>query len=139
MKGMEIIEGLMNPDVFQPKTFLIPRGIIPQNFRSLGFAVSEELGNKQTNKHTNSLTDWRFYRVILVTLNLDYVGKSFGVPKSLHNKAFTCFYYYKFSICYYLYKIQNQVHSKVTGWMGYTHCTNQTISTHSPRYLLASY
>ena len=48
--------GSTNPDVFQPKTFPIPRRIIPQNFRSLGFAVSEELGNKQTNTHTNSLT-----------------------------------------------------------------------------------
>ena len=45
--------GSMNPDVFQPKTFCIPRGIIPQNFRSLGFAVSEELGNKQTNNQTH--------------------------------------------------------------------------------------
>ena len=61
--------GSTNQDVFQPKTFLIPRGIIPQNFSSLGFAVSEELGNKQTNKQIHSLTDWRFYRVI--TLNLD--------------------------------------------------------------------
>ena len=49
--------GSTNPDVFQPKTFCIPRGIIPQNFSSLGFAVSEELGNKQTNKQTHSLTD----------------------------------------------------------------------------------
>ena len=30
-----------DPDAFQPKTFSIPRGIIPQNFRSLGFAVSQ--------------------------------------------------------------------------------------------------
>ena len=45
--------GSTNPDVFQPKTFLIPRGIIPQNFSSLGFAVSEELGNKQTNRQTH--------------------------------------------------------------------------------------
>ena len=59
--------GSTNPDVFQPKTFPIPRGIIPQNFSSLGFAVSEELGNKQTNTQTHSLTDWRFYRVILIT------------------------------------------------------------------------
>ena len=35
-------------------------GIIPQNFSSLGFAVSEELGNKQTD----SLTDWCFDGVI---------------------------------------------------------------------------
>jgi len=43
------INGSTNPDVFRPKTFLIPRGIIPQNFISQGFAVSEELGNKQTD------------------------------------------------------------------------------------------
>ena len=49
--------GSTNPEVFQPKTFLIPRGIIPQNFSSLGFAVSEEIGNKQTSKETHSLTD----------------------------------------------------------------------------------
>ena len=42
--------GSTDPDVFQPKTFLILREIIPQNFSSLGFAVSEEL---QTNKQTN--------------------------------------------------------------------------------------
>ena len=34
---------------FPAKTFCIPRGIIPQNCSSLGFAVLEELGNKQTN------------------------------------------------------------------------------------------
>ena len=57
--------GLTNLDVFLPKTFFIQRGIIPQNFSSLGFAVSEELGNEQTKKQTHrpthSLTDWRFY------------------------------------------------------------------------------
>ena len=56
--------GSTNPDVFYPKTFSIPRGIIPQNFRSLGFAVSEELGNIQTHTQTHSLTDWCFDRVI---------------------------------------------------------------------------
>ena len=35
---------------------------IPQNFSSLGFAVSEELGNKQTD----SLTDWCFDREIRI-------------------------------------------------------------------------
>ena len=45
--------GLTNPDVFYPIAFLIPRGIIPQNFCSLRFAVLEELGKKQTNKQTN--------------------------------------------------------------------------------------
>ena len=62
-----LANGSTNPDVFYPKTFPIPRGIIPQNFSLLGFAVSEELGNKQTNTQTHSLTDWRFYRVILIT------------------------------------------------------------------------
>ena len=42
---------------FQLKTFPIPRRIIPKNFSSLGFAVLEELGNKQTNTQTHSLTD----------------------------------------------------------------------------------
>ena len=56
--------GSTNPDVFQPKTFPIPRGIIPQNFSSLGFAVSEELGNIQTHKLTHSLTNWCFDREI---------------------------------------------------------------------------
>ena len=41
--------GSTNLDIFQPKFFLISRGIIPQNFSSLGFGVSEELGNKQTH------------------------------------------------------------------------------------------
>ena len=49
--------GLTNPDVFYPKTFCIPRGIIPQNFSLLGFAVWEELGNKHPNTQTCSLTD----------------------------------------------------------------------------------
>ena len=53
MKSVVIIEGisvdtlvfyfpvnsLMNPDVFLPKTFCIPRGIIPQNFSSSGYVV----------------------------------------------------------------------------------------------------
>ena len=42
-----------DPDFFQPKTFPIPRGMIPQNFSSLGFAVSQELGNKQTYSLTH--------------------------------------------------------------------------------------
>ena len=42
-----------------------PQGeIIPQNFSSLGFAVSEELGNKHTDKQTDSLTLYCFYGVI---------------------------------------------------------------------------
>ena len=44
------------PTKSSTKTFPIPRGIIPQNFSSLGFAVSEESGNKQTNTQTDSLT-----------------------------------------------------------------------------------
>ena len=52
--------GSTNPDVFKPKTFSIPRGIIPQNFSSLGFAVSEDLGNIQTHRLTHSLTDLCF-------------------------------------------------------------------------------
>ena len=49
--------GSMNTDDFKAKTFLIPRGIIPQNFSLPGFAVLEQLGNKQTNRHTHSLSD----------------------------------------------------------------------------------
>ena len=45
--------GSKNLDVFGPKTFLIPRGVIPQNFSSLGFAVLEELGNKQADRLTD--------------------------------------------------------------------------------------
>ena len=64
-----------NLDVFLFKTICTPREIIPQNFRSLGFAVSEELGNKQTNRLTFSLTDWRFYRMICLFLimNLSFL------------------------------------------------------------------
>ena len=43
--------GLTNPDVFQPKTICIPRGIIPKNVCYLGLTVLEEL----RNKHTDSL------------------------------------------------------------------------------------
>ena len=49
--------GSMNPEVFQPKTFLIQRGIIPHNFSSLWLAVSEELGNKQTSRQIDRRTD----------------------------------------------------------------------------------
>ena len=45
--------GSKNPDVFQPKTIFTPIGIIPQNFSSLGFAVSEKLTDKQTNIQTH--------------------------------------------------------------------------------------
>ena len=45
--------GLMNPDVFYPKTFCIP-----QNFSSSGIFVLEELGSKQTDKLTHSLTSY---------------------------------------------------------------------------------
>ena len=47
--------GSTNPVVFQPKPFCIPRGIIPQNLSSLGFALLEELGNKQTDRLTDRL------------------------------------------------------------------------------------
>ena len=54
--------GWSNPDVFQPIPIRNQRGIIPQNFSSLGFAVSEELGK---NKHSDSLTFYCFYRVMI--------------------------------------------------------------------------
>ena len=69
MKVMEIIEGALdsnylflyfpangstNPDVIKPKTFLISREIIPQNFSSSGLVVLEELGNKK-HRLTHSL------------------------------------------------------------------------------------
>ena len=57
--------GLTIPDVFQLKTFLIPRGIIPQKINSSGLFVSEELGNK----HTNSLTSYYFLRVMVNTVD----------------------------------------------------------------------
>ena len=41
--------GLTNLDVFKPKTIGTLKGIIPQNFSSLGFAVLKALGNKQTD------------------------------------------------------------------------------------------
>ena len=56
---------LTNPDVFKPKTFCIPSGIIPQNLSSSGLVVSEELGNKQTD----SLTDSCFDREIILSLS----------------------------------------------------------------------
>jgi len=54
------INGLTNPEVFLPKTFWIPRRIIPQNFSSSGLVSFEELGNKQIN----SLTSYCFRRRI---------------------------------------------------------------------------
>ena len=63
-----LANGLTNPDIFQPKTFLILREIIPQNFSLLGFADLEKLGNKQTNRQTHSLTDKCFYRVMIFIL-----------------------------------------------------------------------
>ena len=60
--------GSTNLDFFKPKTFSIPREIIPQNFRSLGFAISEEIGNIQIDSLTHSRTDWFFDREIDQTL-----------------------------------------------------------------------
>ena len=51
-------------DIFQPKTIGIPRAIIPQNFSSLGFAVLEELGNKQTHRLNHSLTSYCFSQML---------------------------------------------------------------------------
>ena len=45
-------DGSTNTDVFQPKTFCIPRGVIPQNFSSSDLVVLEELGNK-TNRQNH--------------------------------------------------------------------------------------
>ena len=66
MKGMVIIEGALdtlyffyfsangstNPDVFEPKTFSIPRGIIPQNFQVI--RIRRFVGVRE---QTNTLTD----------------------------------------------------------------------------------
>ena len=61
--------GSTNPDVFYLKTICSPRGIKSQNFCSLELTVLEELGNKQTDKLTHSLTFYCFYRVIFLFLN----------------------------------------------------------------------
>ena len=44
-------------------------GANKKKFGPIGPAVPVELGNIQTYRQTNSLTDWRFYRVIIVTVN----------------------------------------------------------------------
>ena len=63
------------PGFFQPKTFSIPRGIIPQNFSSLGFAVSQELGNKQTHRLTDIQallqSDWGFVLTLTLRISMD--------------------------------------------------------------------
>ena len=51
--------GWPNPDAFKPKAICIPKGIIPQNLRSQGSVVLEELRNKQTNKQTDRQTHWQ--------------------------------------------------------------------------------
>ena len=56
--------GSTNLDVFYPKTICTPRGIISQNFSSLGLIVSEELGNKHTSTQTNTLTSYCFRKRI---------------------------------------------------------------------------
>ena len=48
-----LANGLTNADVFQPKRFLNPREIIPQNYSSSGLVILEELGNNQTNRQTH--------------------------------------------------------------------------------------
>ena len=73
-----------NPDVLQPKTFSIPRGIIPQNISSLRFAVSEEFGKIQTDRQTDSLTDWRFER---------------GISQVKSNTWFVKVWYKQWSVC----------------------------------------
>ena len=53
-----LVNGLPNLRVLYPKTIYTPRGIIPQNFSSLGLAISEESGNKQqTDIHKYTHTD----------------------------------------------------------------------------------
>ena len=71
---------LMNLDVIKPKIFLIPRGIIPQNYSLLGFAILEELGKKQIDRHTDSLTDWHLYRVIQRSLCQNYTSYTRTTP-----------------------------------------------------------
>ena len=47
----------LNPDAFfslKDCAMCNTRGVIPQNFSALGLEVLEELGNKQTSKHTNT-------------------------------------------------------------------------------------
>ena len=47
--------GLTNPDVFFSLKPSLSHRFNPQNFSLLGFAVSKELGNKQTNSLTDIL------------------------------------------------------------------------------------
>ena len=61
-----------------------PQGeIIPQNFSSLGFAVSEELGNKQTD---NSLISYCFFKVISFIKTRYVICDMFAVSEELGNK-----------------------------------------------------
>ena len=64
--------GSTNPDGFQSKTFFIPRGITPQFFSLLGFTVSDELGNKQTDRLTDrlALLQSYFYYYIRYAISL---------------------------------------------------------------------
>ena len=41
--------------------------MFPEILSLIDAAVSEELGNKQTHRQTHSLTDWRFYRVMILS------------------------------------------------------------------------
>ena len=66
-----LVNGLPNLRIFYPKTICTPRGIIPQNFSSLGLAVSEESGNKQqTDIHKYTHTDIQLH-TLRPTIPLD--------------------------------------------------------------------
>ena len=52
-----LANGWPNSDILRPKTICTPRVIPSQNFSSLGLAISEELMNKQTHRHSDRQTD----------------------------------------------------------------------------------
>ena len=65
--------------LFQLKTICTLRGIIPQNFSSLGLTVSEELTNvnKPTqHRQTNSQTSYCFRRMIMLIV---FSAQSYGI------------------------------------------------------------
>ena len=81
-----------NPEVSLPRSFCIPREILPQNFSSLGLTALEELWNKQTHKLTNILLQNIFYHSKHVWLFWALSVQHLRSRRNIHSKFWDCIF-----------------------------------------------
>ena len=84
--------GWTNPEVSLPRSFCIPREILPQNFSSLGLTALEELWNKQTHKLTNILLQNIFYHSKHVWLFWALSVQHLRSRRNIHSKFWDCIF-----------------------------------------------